>query len=88
MIARIALPRWLIASFSAGGSSPLVSVFPVSDEDRVVAEAVVTPRLVLQPAGHPPLDHDLPPVRRGEGRGTDERCASTAVGHIDELVEQ
>ncbi len=59
MIARIALPRWLIASFSSGGSSALVSVVPAGDEDRVVAEAVVAARLADQPAGHPPVDDDL-----------------------------
>ena len=37
--ARKALPRWLIASFSAGVSSALVRAVAVGDEDRVVAEA-------------------------------------------------
>src|SRR6478609_9573083 len=71
-----------------GGQLTVGQRFPVSDEDRVVAEAVVPPRLAHQPAGHLPLDHDLPPARGSERRGTDERCAPPAIRNIDDLVEQ
>ena len=93
-IARSALPRWEIASFSCRRQlrAGARSVLPVGDEQDVVAEAAVPALLADDPAAASRRARRAPRSRRADGVGERDRAAelraAALVGDVGQLVEQ